>query len=93
MDEEERKKEITEVLHITVVVVCAGAGLLLATWVIPWLKGQFAGSLAAAVVISAIGVAAYFLADKLFPERSMRFHARIARYILLGAVLFGAWLG
>lgn len=93
MDDEERKKEIADVLKITVIVAAAGLGLLLMTVVIPWLKRQFAGSLAAAMFISALGIGAYFLSDLLVKKEFIDRRARltVARLILLAMILIGAW--
>ena len=95
MDDDERRKELAEALKIVAVVVAVGVGLLLMTVVIPWLKRLFAGSLAAAVFISVLGVGAYFISDYLVKKEVISGLHRLtaAKLILLAMVLIGAWFG
>ena len=95
IDTDERRQEIEDVLKITAIVVAAGIGLLLMTGVIPWFKRQFAGSLVMAVIISALGVGAYFLSDMLVKKEIITpvYRLTTAKIILLAFVLIGAWFG
>lgn len=95
MDDDERRKELAEALKIVAVVAAVGVGLLLMTVVIPWLKRLFAGSLAAAVFISALGVGAYLISDYLVKKEVISGLHRLtaAKLILLAMVLIGAWFG
>ncbi|SFC73311.1 hypothetical protein [Ruminococcus albus] len=94
ISEEERRKEIADTVRIMAVVVATGLGLLLMTYVIPWLKRQFAGSLVMTVIISVLGIGAYFLCDLLVKKDVIPAFLRLtlARIILLAAVLIGAWI-